>query len=352
MKVLMVTQKVDTEDDLLWVYHNWIRSFAKKIEKLNVICLFLGKFNLPENVSVFSLGKESGRSKIKYLINFFYYIFRLRRDYDIVFVHMNKEYILLAGLLWRLMGKKIVFWYAHYHNDWQLKIAAFLSDKILTSVRSAFPFATKKLISVGQGIDVDFFKQNKEGYRIKKDLCLLSLGRISPRKDIGTLIRAGALLKKENINFLLEIVGAPPLGQERYLADLKKAVEKNGLNERVRFLGRADQSQVLIYYNECDIFINLSETGFFDKTVLEAMACERPVLVCNKAFFDILPEALQKLLIFKEQNEEDLMIKIKSLAKLEAYQKEAIGKQLRELVVKNHSLPNLTEKIYQTFNEL
>ena len=67
MKLLILTQKVDKEDPVSGFFHGWILELSKRFEKVSVICLEKGNFNLPKNVEVFSLGKESGRSRIKYV---------------------------------------------------------------------------------------------------------------------------------------------------------------------------------------------------------------------------------------------------------------------------------------------
>ena len=105
MKLLIVTQKVDENDSILGFFHGWIAEFAKHCESVIVICLEKGEHHLPQNVNVLSLGKErfevkSQKSKVlkklTYAINFFKYIWQERKNYDVVFVHMNQEYVLLA----------------------------------------------------------------------------------------------------------------------------------------------------------------------------------------------------------------------------------------------------------------
>src|SRR3989338_1305456 len=112
-KLLFITQKVDKDDDVLGVYHHWLEKLSKKVGEIKVICLYRGKVDLPLNVSVYSLDKESGQSRLKYIFRFYKHIFGLRKNYDVVLVHMNPVYVVLGGLLWKLWGKKIMFWYNH-----------------------------------------------------------------------------------------------------------------------------------------------------------------------------------------------------------------------------------------------
>ena len=58
MKLLIITQKIDKNDDLLGIYHKWVKKIAAKCESVRVICLYKGEYDLPDNVKVFSLGKE------------------------------------------------------------------------------------------------------------------------------------------------------------------------------------------------------------------------------------------------------------------------------------------------------
>ena len=79
MKLLIITQKVDINDDVLGFFHRWIEEFAKHCEKITVICLQKGEYNLPDNVKVLSLGKEGAMAKIKYALNFYKYIWQERK---------------------------------------------------------------------------------------------------------------------------------------------------------------------------------------------------------------------------------------------------------------------------------
>ncbi len=57
MKLLILTQKVDVDDDVLGFMHGWIAEFAKSCEQVIVICLQRGRYEFPKNVKVLSLGK-------------------------------------------------------------------------------------------------------------------------------------------------------------------------------------------------------------------------------------------------------------------------------------------------------
>ena len=140
MKLLIITQKVDRNDPILGFFHRWIIEFAKHFESIAVICLFEGEHNLPANVKVLSLGKEEGGARIsktlRYIVRFYNYIWRERKNYDAVFVHMNPIYVVLGGVLWRMWKKKISLWYTHKSVDLKLRAAEKFVHFIFTASRS------------------------------------------------------------------------------------------------------------------------------------------------------------------------------------------------------------------------
>ena len=50
--LLIITQKVDRDDQLLGFFIPWLRKFADHFEKVTVLCLEQGSFNLPNLVQV------------------------------------------------------------------------------------------------------------------------------------------------------------------------------------------------------------------------------------------------------------------------------------------------------------
>ena len=90
MRLLIVTQAVDRNDPVLGFFHRWIEEISQHVQTVHVVCLKEGPHSLPSNVTVHSLGKESGRSRLKYVTRFYSYIWKFRGEYDAVFVHMNQ----------------------------------------------------------------------------------------------------------------------------------------------------------------------------------------------------------------------------------------------------------------------
>lgn len=337
MKLLILTQKVDQKDPILGFFHRWIIEFAKHCEKITIICLQKGNFNLPDNVRVFSLGKEDGVSRLKYLWRFYKYIWRLRFNYDEVFVHMNPEYVILGGVLWRMWGKKISLWYIHKKVNFKLKLAEKITNKIFTIKQDFFKLSSRKFEYIGHGIDVEKFKKNTRIRKIENSI--LFVGRISSVKRLEILIEALKKIDEKKNKFVLNLVGEAGLQDEGYYKKIKiLAKELEGRCE-INFLGNIVNDQMPQVYNQNELLVNLTPVGSFDKVVLEAMSCETLVLVANQSFGGVVP----KIFIF--QNVNDLVFKLKNIFNLSKLERGEYGRQLRNSVVEKHNLEKLIEQI-------
>lgn len=358
--ILIITQTIDTNNPVLGFFHRWAKEFAKHCEKLTVICLEKGEYHLPENVKVFSLGKEktadlresqhqnkfgTGQARrrltrIKYILNFYKYIWQERKNYDSVFVHMNQEYILLGGLIWKLLGKKTMFWRNHPVGNFLTDIAVFFSDKIFCTSKYSYTAKFKKIQIMPVGIDTELFKRKLETKKMSNSILFLS--RISPIKKPDLLIESLNLLNKEEINFNALIVGNPLLKDKKYYQEIKDNVEKYNLSQKIVFRSGVANKETIEFYNKYEIFVNLSPSGMFDKTIFEAMACEALVLTSNKNLIGEIDDAF----IFAENNPQDLAIKLEKLLLLDDKERGDMSLFLRDYVVENHNLKTLVQKIF------
>ncbi|MEA2112506.1 MAG: glycosyltransferase [Patescibacteria group bacterium] len=345
MKLLILTQKVDKNDDgVLGFFHGWVNEFAKHCEQVIVIALEARDYDLPNNVKVLSLGKEQGKSRLKYAFNFYKYIWSERKNYDNVFVHMNPEYIVLGGLFWRLMGKKIGLWYMHKSVDLKLRLAEKLTYIIFSATPESFRLKTKKLNITGHGIDVEQFI-SKDSLIKNKAFRVVTVGRISPIKDYETLIDAIKILQKYNSKIELDIIGGVgKAGQEKYLESLKKKVKNDGLEEVINFIGPVPTNNIVNYLQESNLFVNTSHTGSLDKTILEAMSCGLITISSNDSSKNVFGVHQDKL-FFKLKDSSDLSQKIIGIINLSEHEKEKIKLDLRKEVERSHNLEDLIKKI-------
>lgn len=276
MKLLICTQAVDSGDSDLGFFVRWTQEFAKHAEHIEIICLKEGKHALPANVRVHSLGKKradmiyhtSAWQRAKYAVRFWTLIWKLRNDCDAVFVHMNPEYVVLGGLLWRVGGKRIALWYTHKSVDLKLRIAELLADVIFTASKESFRLKSEKVRVMGHGIDTEFFSPDPSAVRGD---WMLSVGRLMPSKRHDLAIQRAAQEGRT-----LRIAGEGP--ERAHLEALARQMHAS-----VQFLGALTQAQLRDEYRTAAYFIHTSETGSLDKVVLEALACGLSIVTNDPA---------------------------------------------------------------------
>lgn len=107
---------------------------------------------------------------------------------------------------------------------------------------------------------------------------LFSISTIQPRKNYQMLIQAFKPLAA-HLPHHLAIAGGKGWLYEEVLAE----VERQGLQERVHFLGFAADGDLPALYSAADLFLFPSLYEGFGLPLLEAMACGLPVLTSNSS---------------------------------------------------------------------
>lgn len=349
MKLLIVTQKVDQSDGYFGFFHDWLTACAKECEQVTVIALEVGTYNLPDNVRVMSLGKEGGRSLVKYASKFLGVCWQYRRDYTHVFCHMSPLYVILGAPLWKLLRKPIGLWYIHRNVDLKLRIAEKFADVIFTATPESFRIESKKRRFVGQAIDIEKFKNLSGTALPERPFKMVSIGRLTPIKNLDTLIRAAKLLKDRGYSVEIELIGASVTDSDKaYEKSLRALTEELGLQKEIVFVGSVPNSEVAKYYWNNHLSLNLCPTGGMDKTILESMAANTPVLVSNEAYRDYFGIHADEL-IFKLRDEADCADKIESYIKNS--NKEELKKFLLTRVGERSVLSALVKQVISILNE-
>jgi glycosyltransferase involved in cell wall biosynthesis len=129
------------------------------------------------------------------------------------------------------------------------------------------------------GVDLDKFSKAKDYLLLRKlhispkDRILLYVGRLSPEKNVETLIKEFGLFRRDNIHLL--IVG---YGSDKQRLEKFKSITEGG--ERIRFLGR--RTDVERFYSIADIFVSPSKHEPFGQVILEAMAARLPCIAYKR----------------------------------------------------------------------
>ncbi len=346
VRILIVTQKLDINDGYFGFFHDWVLRFARNCSKVTVVALEVGEYHLPDNVKVLSLKKGSKIESLKLLWS---YSISERNNYDTVFCHMSPVYVITGWLVWTMMDKMVVLWYVHRSVDLKLRLAHLMSRIIFTATPETFRIKSNKVKYMGQSVDLDRFKKPPGGsIEVSPVLKIITVGRVTPIKNLEILIDAAKIIKLNNIPFNISIVGEPVVQSDfKYKDMIVKRIKDGDLMNEVVFLGSISNKDIPSSYWKNDICVNMAPTGGLDKTVLEAMASSMPVVVCNRAFEKHIG-IYEDELIFNEGDASDLAKKILEVYVNKSYTK--IGEYLRKAVEEKSNLDIMISTIVKELN--
>lgn len=211
------------------------------------------------------------------------------------------------------------------------------------------------------GIDMKKFKPNHS----KKNNNYITIGTVKRLEEvygIDILITAFSKLvkrlKSEEQIILLNKLRLLIVGDGSLREKLKKLVRDENIEDLVEFIGAVPNDEVPNYLNQFDIYCALSRSESFGVAVLEASACEVPVVVSNVGG---LPEVVQNKKTGFIVNHEDIDEVVQKLYELVMNEdvRSKMGKKGREFVAEhydwnknvNHML-NVYENLIEEYKKI
>jgi glycosyltransferase involved in cell wall biosynthesis len=344
MNVLMLTPDLDDGNPIVGFARTWVKRLATRVERLHVIPV-MGGDSPAFNVLAHSLGRERGQGKFCRLWNLYRIMTKvLRQDRpDVVFVHMLPLYVLLMAPLAKAFRVPLILWYTWGHVDAELRLAHCLADRIVTASPESFPLKSDRTVVLGHGIDTEQFCAGRQVENGGNGI--LAVNRIAPDKDLETLLQAMTALEMP-----CHIVGATDERDRAYRAHLDDLAGELEIGDRVRFAGPRPYAEMADQYRACTLFVSTSVTGSLDKAVLEAMACEKPIVTCNESFRNVLGHHAKDLM-FDRGDHQALGERVNHLLGLSAEARACLGRELREIVIQGHDLDGFIDRLVSVFSE-
>jgi glycosyltransferase involved in cell wall biosynthesis len=133
------------------------------------------------------------------------------------------------------------------------------------------------------GVDLDRFRPGRER-RLRHALgwdsafVLLSARAFEPIYGVDVLVDAFLLSAPSEPRLRLLLLGGGSLRPA-----LERRIESAGLRARVHFAGPVPEEQLPDYYRSADLYVSASHSDGTSVSLLEAMACGRPVVVSDLA---------------------------------------------------------------------
>ena len=241
----------------------------------------------------------------------------------------------------------------------------YLGDRVVSTINNVdrtvyIEFQLKEIMSCGvkrerlgvahYGIDTDKFFLDREGVKRRKGetargrFKLLVVGRVEEKKGIRYLLEAIQILKKEFPHIHLSIAGPVDKGGEEILDSIRKM----RLEDNIHYKGICPNSELPLLINAHDILVSASLFETFGITLLEAMACGKPV-VATKSGGPAETVNDKVGVLVEKANPQALADGIRHVMEnYEGYNQEGI----REYVVKNFSHEAAIKRLNGIFEEV
>lgn len=200
---------------------------------------------------------------------------------------------------------------------------------------------TSNISVVPNGIDCELFKPKDES---SKDLQVLFVGRLKSAKGIDTLLTAFDDVLDEYPNVTLKVVGNGPRKN-----DFEDQAGRLGISASVEFAGHIPNGNMPKVYSESDVFTLPSSNEGLPRTVLEAMACEVPVVVSDLEQLESVVEGAGELIPYNDP--EKLASAINYLLSDDKL-REQMGKVGRKRIINEFSWEDTVRQTTNTYYNL
>lgn len=305
-------------------------------------------FGLP--VSLTKSGNGSLR-KVSYLMS----IFKLWQHFfsfkpDIVHVHFVSSYGLLGAFV---PAKKIYMsvWGADVYDfpekgiiyRWLLQFTLLRATTLFSTskvmAKQVSKFTSKQINVIPFGVDPNRFSPQLVSRMWPEEYLIIgTIKSLEEKYGISDLIKAFSLIRdthpEKKIKLLIGGIGSKE-------SDYKKLVNVLGINEDVKFTGWIGPELITEYHNQIDIpvFPSIRDSESFGVAVVEACACEKPVIVSRKGgLTEVVEENVTGLVVPAEDPHAlaEAILKLINSSSL----RQQFGKAGRERVLQHYNWEN------------
>ena len=220
------------------------------------------------------------------------------------------------------------------------------------SVATVKSNADPRAVEISIGIDTEIFRRKpadgiRRHYHIPPDaVVFLFVGRMIHIKNLPFLIESFASALRQNSLLYLLLVGDGPAK-----ADLIQQIDGLNVRDRVIFAGKQTGEQLVAHYNAADVFTITSTYDNFPFVVLEAMACELPVIATRVGGLPKSVDDGRTGVLVESGNVENLKAAMLAMAK-DKDRRRDMGRCGREKVVQKHSWLETARQMLRVYEGL
>lgn len=199
------------------------------------------------------------------------------------------------------------------------------------------------------GVDGNlFFSQQLPRKFGEETIVIGTIKSLEPVYRIENIINAFAELRKRIPEQALHLLIAGD-GTQRQV--LEQKVNELGIANCATFLGKIEPSEVPYWHNQIDIFMNISAYESFGVSVLEAMACEVPVIVTDTGgLADLVDNGVHGFRV-PLQPLSETVIAMQRLVENSALRRK-MGRKGRERVLKSYSWQQNVDQMLKIYDHI
>lgn len=202
-----------------------------------------------------------------------------------------------------------------------------------------------KIKVVPFGIDMNAFSPRNDTAAKKNGLfSVLWVGRLAPRKGLKYMLLGFKEFHDNNPKSELLIAGSG-----EYYNPIAEWIANNNLDDCIHLLGKVDYADMPKYYTEADVFCMTSMYEAGPRTMLEAMACECPVISTD---LDHLKPIIPLCgVMVPTRDYHAIATGLEKIMKNSDIAKE-LGRRGREIIVEKYSWGALVSLVYSVYCDL
>jgi glycosyltransferase involved in cell wall biosynthesis len=287
------------------VAYGFVRELARRGHDLHVVAPFIDiQGTLPQNVHLYDLPPRMrpGFQQLEYMVRSRLLLNEIRRSHHIDLIHQLNPVV--RGLSISMVGSGLPVVLGTFVGDWQhgtppllssyglrwrlegaikaaLDVVQQQSAKALLittpAARNRMPWpqaVAKKTYLVSHGIDATQFAPSAQSDTSRKQI--LFLNSVSIHKGIYELLAAFEIVARRMPDARLVIAGSGPDTEK-----VRALIAASDVGDRIDFIGRVERERVPAFMNACTVHCLPSLGEPYGQSVLEAMACGKPVVVTD-----------------------------------------------------------------------
>lgn len=316
--------------------------------KLSFVKLGLSKSIVKRNVN--------SLNKIQYVFKMLKIIKTVKRfNPKLIHAHFASSYGLLASFIPKykfivsVWGSDIYDFpnksFIHkYITKWILWRATEILSTSNIMANEIKKYTNKNIKVIPFGIDIDRFNSSEDGLNYNDEIVIGTIKTLEPLYRIDDLIKAFAILKANNENIKLIIVGDGFQKEE-----LQLLASKLGIQDFVKFIGRIPYNEVHLWHKKIDIYVALSSSESFGVAILEACASIKPVVVSDAdGFREVVIDGVTGFIVPRHAPQ-DAANAIGKLIKDDELRRR-FGENGRKHVFDNYNFPDNLKQMIDVYN--